>query len=83
MQPITAVAEADFAMLARNMPARVGQRPVEMRIAPDIEAASLDFNAQRPPVGQSIQVFDCQTKRHTRAQNLSPPAAKGIIIRFD
>ena len=46
VQPVPAVLIADLAMLAGNVAGRVGQGPIEMRVAPDVDATlALDRHA--------------------------------------
>jgi hypothetical protein len=58
VNPVSAVAIANLAVLARDASARVGQRPVEVRIAAEIEASSLDLDPDRAAIREPINVFD-------------------------
>jgi hypothetical protein len=53
VQPIAPVLVANLAMLAGNVPGRVRERPIEMRVAPDVDAALAgNAKADRPTVRQ-------------------------------
>lgn len=60
MQPVAAVAEVNFAVLARDEPFGIGQRPVEIRVAANIDAATINLDEDRPAVRQRVNVFDSQ-----------------------
>src|SRR6188768_3213293 len=52
-------------MLAGDDAVGIGQHPVEILVAPDIEAAlARNGNADRAPVGQGGHILDRQTQRH-------------------
>jgi hypothetical protein len=75
MQPIGAIAKAHLAMAPRNGAARVGQRPVEMLVATNVDASGArDPDAERAAVGQPRLVLNGQDEGHA-SQLRSPPAA--------
>jgi hypothetical protein len=51
VEPVAIVLVADFAMAAGNVAARIGQRPVEMLFASDLEAAVARLERVGPPSG--------------------------------
>jgi hypothetical protein len=59
VQHVAAVLITDLAVLARDGAAGIGQGPIEMPVAADIDAAhALDRNAQRTAVREACLVFD-------------------------
>ena len=58
VKPVSAVAIANLAVLARDASAWVGQGPIEVRIAAKIETSSLDLDPYRAAVWEPINVFD-------------------------
>ncbi len=63
VQPIASVLVADLAMLAGNVPGRVRQGPIEMRVAPDVDAALADdAKADRPAIRQGGFVDQLKTQ---------------------
>src|SRR5208283_1097505 len=69
VEPIAPVTKANFAMLAGNGAARIRKGPIEMGVTAHVEPPSLHFDPQRPPIRQSIDIFNPQTKSHILAQN--------------
>ena len=64
-QPVSAVLIADLAMLAGDDAAGIGQHPVEILVASDIEAAlARNGNADRASVRQAGHILDRKTQRH-------------------
>src|SRR5476651_656237 len=53
-----------------------------MLIAPDVQAASFNLDAYWTAIGQPIQVFDYQTKRHFLARRRKLFDSEGIIVLF-
>src|SRR6185369_4931091 len=77
-QPVAAVLVADLAMLARDHAIGIGQDPVEVLVAADIEAAlAADLEAHRPAVRQGGDVLDRQTQRHSTEAPAERPTAAG------
>ncbi len=52
-------------MLAGDDAARVGQGPIEMCVAADVESTPLHFDPQRAAVGKTVQILDGESKRHS------------------
>ena len=66
LQPVIAILEPDLAVLARYKPGRIGQRPVEILVAADIDAAPWRHGAtERTAVGKRRVVLDLQVQRHS------------------
>jgi hypothetical protein len=53
-----------------------------MLIAPDVQAASFYLDAHWTAIGQPIQVFDYQTKRHFLARRRKLFDSEDIIVLF-
>ena len=80
VQPVRPLAIADLAVLAGDESARVGQRPIEVGIAPDIDpAATAQLVGKRSPVRQPGFVFYCENKRHFLGYPFEPAQPTDII----
>src|SRR5713226_8599641 len=67
VQPIGAVVPPYFAVLSGYQPAGVGESPVEILIATDVDAAlALDRYAERPAIRQAGLVFYRERQCHGR-----------------
>src|SRR5947207_2335532 len=77
VQPVAAVFVADFGVLAGNEAGRIGQRPIEVGVAADIDVPPPgDRNAEGPAVGQAGLVFDLEIERHCRSRFRYRPRSK-------
>jgi hypothetical protein len=65
MEPVGVVVPPDLAMFAGNGPGRIGEGPIEILVATDIDAAlALNRYAQRPAIWQARFVFDFERQGH-------------------
>ena len=65
VQPVTSVLVANFAMLAGNVAGRIGQGPIEMCSAPDVDAAlATNATTDWPTIRQGGLVDQLKNKFH-------------------
>jgi hypothetical protein len=50
VQPVPAISEMNLAMLARDESFRIGKRPIQKRITPDINATPINLDEDRATV---------------------------------
>jgi len=66
VEPVSAVAVTHLAMLGRDVARRIGQGPIKVLIAADIDPALAGHgHAERPAVRQAGFVLDGQRKSHS------------------
>ena len=58
IEPVSAVEKPDFAMLARDEPAWVGQSPIEMLITAKVQPPLVHLDEQRSAIGEAIEIFN-------------------------
>ena len=57
MQPVTAITEMHLAVLSGNESLRIWERPIQIGIATDIDAALINLDEDGATVRQRVDVF--------------------------